>query len=93
MRKLIHRWKACGRKRQYQSKSAAKNRLPVGQRVYRCPFCNKWHRATDDHATLSDKRESMARRRTALMDGRQTNGATTEEISANGTGANLEAAH
>lgn len=41
--------KGCLRKRPFESKEAAESLNPEDFRVYLCPFCKKWHRASKPH--------------------------------------------
>ncbi len=41
-----YRWRACWIKKTWDTKEKAEKFLPAEQKVYRCKFCKKWHRAT-----------------------------------------------
>ena len=40
--KDFNRWKACTRKRAFETQAEA---FQKGQSCYRCKFCGKWHRS------------------------------------------------
>ena len=54
------RLKACERKKAYETEEAA---YQQGQRVYRCPYCNKWHRTGSFVALVKklEKRKSRSK--------------------------------
>ena len=47
--KDFQRWKACGRKRRFESLEEAYQK---GQSTYKCRYCGGWHRATAPEGTL-----------------------------------------